>query len=45
MELSQIDQQIGAILEKISKGNIQIKIIENAISELSIVKEYVSNLE
>lgn len=44
MELSQIDQQIGAILEKISKGNIQIKIIENAISELSVVKEYVSNL-
>ncbi len=45
MELSQIDQQIGAILEKISKGNEQIEIIENAISELIIVKEYVTNLD
>ena len=45
MDLSQIDQQIGAILEKISKGNNQIKIIENAISELQIVKEYVTNLD
>ena len=44
IELSSIDQQIGAILEKISKGNEQIKTIENAISELSIVKEYVTNL-
>jgi exonuclease SbcC len=44
MELSGIDQQIGAISEKISKGNEQIKIIENAISELNIVKEYVTNL-
>jgi len=45
MDLSQIDQQIGAILEKISKGDEQIKIIENAISELRIVKEYVVNLD
>ena len=45
IELSQIDQQIGAILEKISKGNQQIKIITNAISELEIVKEYVMNLD
>ena len=45
MELSGIDQQIGAILEKISKGSEQIKIIENAISELRIVKEYVTNLD
>jgi len=44
IELSQIDQQIGAILEKRSKGNEQIKIIENVISELSVVKEYVNNL-
>ncbi|MCA9828183.1 MAG: SMC family ATPase [Nitrosopumilus sp.] len=44
-ELSQVDQQIGAILEKISKGNEQIKIIENAISELTVVKEYVTNLD
>jgi len=45
IDLSQIDQQIGAILEKISKGTEQIKIIENAISELRIVKEYVTNLD
>ena len=45
VELSQIDQQIGAILEKISKGNEQIKIIENAILELKVVKEYVTNLD
>ncbi len=44
MELSGIDQQIGAILEKISKGNEQIKIIGNAISDLGVVKEYVTNL-
>lgn len=45
IELSQIDQQVGAILEKISKGNEQIKIITNAISELRVVKEYVMNLD
>ncbi|MDC4231261.1 MAG: SMC family ATPase [Nitrosopumilus sp.] len=42
--LSQIDQQIGAILEKISKGEEQIIVIQNAISELNIVKEYVTSL-
>jgi exonuclease SbcC len=45
IELSQIDQQIGAILEKISKGKEQINIIKNAISDLSIVKEYVRSLD
>ena len=45
VDLSGIDQQIGAILEKISKGSEQIKIIGNAISELRIVKEYVTNLD
>jgi len=45
IELSQIDQQIGATLEKISKGTEQIKKFESAISELNIVKEYVSNLD
>ena len=45
MELSQIDQQIGAILEKISKGNEQIRVIGNAISELRVVKEYVVSLD
>ena len=42
--LSQIDQQVGAILEKISKGEKQIIIIKKNISELKIVKEYVVNL-
>lgn len=45
MNLSQIDQQIGAISEKISKGEEQIKVIQNAITELKIVKEYVTNLD
>jgi len=44
MEISQINQQIGAITEKISKGEQQIKSIQNAVSELKIVKEYVGNL-
>ena len=44
MNLSQIDQQVGAILEKISKGEKQIIMIEKAVSELKIVKEYVTNL-
>jgi exonuclease SbcC len=42
--LSQIDQQLGAISEKISKSEEQIKVIEKALSELKIVKEYVTNL-
>ena len=45
IELSQIDQQVGAILEKISKGNEQIKIIRNTILELNVVKEYVIKLD
>ena len=44
MSLSQIDQQIGGISEKISKGEEQINIIEKAVVELKIVKEYVTNL-
>ena len=44
MNLSQIDQHVGAILEKISKGEKQIIVIEKAVSELKIVKEYVTNL-
>jgi len=39
-----MDQQIGAILEKIAKGEQQVKSIQSAISELKIVKEYVGNL-
>ncbi|NQV40094.1 MAG: SMC family ATPase [Nitrosopumilus sp.] len=42
--LSQIDQQIGAISEKISKGEEQINVIEKAIVGLRTVKEYVTNL-
>jgi predicted nucleic acid-binding Zn-ribbon protein len=44
MSLSQIDQQIGAISEKISKAEEQINVIEKAIVELRTVKEYVTNL-
>ena len=42
--LSQIDQQIGAISEKISKGEEQINVIEKTIVGLRTVKEYVTNL-
>lgn len=42
--LSRIDQQIGAISEKISKGEEQISVIEKAIAGLRTVKEYVANL-
>ena len=45
MNLSQIDRQIGAISEKISKGEEQIKVIQSAISELILVKEYVTSLD
>ena len=43
--LSQLDQQIGAISENISKNEEQIKKINNAISELKIVKEYIEILD
>ena len=43
--LSQVDQQVGAILEQISKNNEQIKEIQNAMSELKIVKEYIKSLD
>jgi len=45
MDLSQIDQQLGAIIEKISKNKEQINIIEKAITEIKIVKEYMVQLE
>ena len=44
-ELSGINQQMGAISETISKGEEQIKIIQSAISELTIVREYVTKLD
>ena len=45
VNLSQIYQRIGAISEKISKGEEQIKIIQSAVSELKIVKEYIEDLD
>jgi len=44
-DLSQIDQQLGAVMEKISKNEEQIKIIHKAISELKTVKEYMTQLD
>ena len=43
--LSQVDQQVGAIFEQISKNNEQIKEIQSAMSELKIVKEYITSLD
>jgi exonuclease SbcC len=43
--LSQIDQQLGAITEKISKNEEQLKIIQKAITELKTVKEYMVQLD
>ena len=43
--LSQIDQQIGGILEKIDKAKRQIETSEKVILELKIVKKYVSKLD
>ena len=45
MNVSNIDQQLGAISEKISKSEELIKVNQNAISELKVVKEYVTNLD
>jgi exonuclease SbcC len=45
LNLSHIDQHLGAIMEKISKNEEQIKIIQKAITELKIVKEYMIQLE
>ncbi|MGH1521919.1 MAG: AAA family ATPase [Nitrosopumilus sp.] len=44
-KLSQLDQQIGAISENIFKNEKQIKTINNAISELKTVKEYMEILD
>ncbi|MDH3278606.1 MAG: SMC family ATPase [Nitrosopumilus sp.] len=43
--LFQIHQQIGAILEKITKSEEQIEIIQSVISELKRVKEYIIKLD
>ena len=42
--LSQMDQQVGGILEKIDKAKREIETIEKVILELKIVKKYVSKL-
>lgn len=42
--LSQIDQKLGAVSENISKNENQIKIIENVISELRVVRNYFEDL-
>ena len=44
-ELSIIDQQLGVITEKISKGEENIKKMREAISELTMVKKYISSLD
>jgi exonuclease SbcC len=38
--LSQIDQKLGAVTEKISKAESQSNMINNTISELKIVRDY-----
>ena len=43
--LSEVDQQLGAIKEKISKNEGEIKIIEKAIAELKSVKDYMIQLD
>ncbi|HIE46739.1 MAG: AAA family ATPase [Nitrosopumilus sp.] len=43
--LSQINQQMGGILEKIDKAKKQIDVIQKAIVELKKVKEYISRLD
>ena len=42
--LSQIDQKLGAVSENINKNESQIKIIENVISELRVVRNYSEEL-
>ena len=45
VDLSQTDQKIGAIIEKITKYEEQIKSTQNAVSELKVVKKYVEELD
>lgn len=44
LSLSQIDQEMGAISEKIAKGEKEIDAIAKTIDELKTVKDYVKNL-
>ena len=43
--LSQIDQQMGGVLEKIEKAKKQSSVIEKSILELEKVKKYMSRLD
>ena len=45
IQLSQFDQRLGAMTEKISKNEEEIIIIKKSIEELKIVKTYVEKLE
>ena len=44
-ELSRIDQEIGAITEKISEAEQQIEFLKKAISEVKVVRDYVEELD
>ena len=44
-ELSKIDQQLGAINEKIKDSEKNIKLIKNALSELNVVQDYVEQID
>jgi len=44
-KISQMDQMLGGIMEKISKNENQVKIIQKAIIELKVVKEYMERLD
>jgi len=44
-EVATINQQLGAISEKIDKAQEQIKSLEGAIFELKIVRDYVEDLD
>ena len=44
-KLSEIDQQFGAIIEKIKNSQEQVSKKNNTLSELKLVKQYVSELD
>ena len=44
-DLSQVDQNLGAVTEKIVKYEEQIELIQNVVSQLKVVKKYVNELD
>jgi len=44
-DLSQVDQNLGAVTEKIVKYEEQIELIQNVVSKLKVVKKYVNELD